>query len=196
MRILPTVLPAILGLLWVVVPARGQGVAPADAAYRLKAGDLVRISVYQEEDLATETRVTREGTITFPLLGTVALAGRSVLEVKRELEARLGKEYLVNPQVTLTVVEYVKERVTVLGQVQSPGTVEIPQEGRMDVLGAIAKAGGYTRIADPGKITVRRTAQGKDEIIRLDGRKLARDAAAKPFEVRADDVITVGESLF
>lgn len=170
--------------------------AQADRGYILKANDLVRITVFQEEDMTTETRISKSGHVVIPLLGSVRLEGKSVDGAVRELTAALDKDYIINPQVTLTVLEYAKQRVTVLGQVQKPGTLEIPDEGSLDLLGAIAMAGGYTRIADPGNITVRRKVAGEDKVFRVNGKKLASDKEAKPFLMQADDVVTVGESLF
>jgi polysaccharide export outer membrane protein len=170
--------------------------AQADRGYILKANDLIRITVYQEDDMTTETRISKSGHIVFPLLGSLSLEGKSVDASVKEITAALDRDYIINPQVTLTVLEYAKQRVTVLGQVQKPGTLEIPDEGRLDLLGAIAMAGGYTRIADPGNITVRRKVANEDKVYRINAKKLASDKEAKPFMIQPDDVINVGESLF
>ena len=121
----------------------------ASDSYVLRDNDLVRLTVFQEDDMTTETRVSKSGYITLPLLGAVEVAGKSVADATNEIRTRLDKDYIINPQVTLTVMEYAQQWVTVLGEVQKPGQVQIPPEGGLDLLGAIALAGGYTRVADP-----------------------------------------------
>ena len=66
----------------------------------------------------------------------------------------------------------------------------------LDVLGAIALAGGYTKIAAPNRITVRRQVNGQDQVFRVDGKKLANDTSVKVFYVQPGDMITVGQSIF
>ena len=162
----------------------------------LHNNDLIRITVFDEDDLLTETRISKTGCITFPLLGSLQLAGKTVDEAVAEIRTKLDKDYVINPHVTLTVLEYAIQWVTVLGEVQKPGTVEIPPEGGLDVLGAIALAGGYTKIAAPNRITVRREVNGRDELIKVDGKKLAKDPTVKVFYVQPGDMITVGQSIF
>ena len=69
-----------------------------------------------------------------------------------------ARDYLVNPKVNVTLVGYAKRRFTMLGQVNRPGSFEMPEgsPGGIDLLEAVAMAGGYTRIAAPERITVRR----------------------------------------
>ena len=96
---------------------------------------------------------------------------------------------------TLTVFEYGKRRFTVLGEVQKSGTFDMPEREKVTLLDAIAMAGGYTRIADPSKVTLKRKENGKETIVRLNAKKMAKDNR-ETFEIQPGDVITVGESLF
>lgn len=185
-------IPAFAGILLFV----GLTCAWGQSGYVLRSNDVIKISVFQEEDMETETKISKSGHITFPLLGSVKLAGKTVNQAVDEITAKLDADYIINPQVTLTVLEYAKARVTVLGQVQNPGAIEIPDEGSLDVLGAIAMAGGYTRIADPGKVTLRRNSEGKERVFKINAKKLAKDEEAKPIQVQPNDVIVVGESFF
>ena len=162
----------------------------------LQNNDLIRITVFGEDDLLTETRISKSGTITFPLLGSLQVAGKTVDEATAEIRRKLDKDYVINPQVTLMVLEYATQWVTVLGEVQKPGTVEIPPEGGLDILGAIALAGGYTKIAAPNRITVRRQVNGQDQLFKVDGKRLANDTSVKVFYVQPGDMITVGQSMF
>ncbi len=159
--------------------------------YLLKNNDLIRITVFQEDDLTTESRISKTGYITFPLLGLLHLEGMTVSAAQEEIRALLDKDYIVHPHVTLSVIEYSKQRVTVLGEVQRPGDVEIPTEGGLDLLGAIAMGGGYTPDADSTHVNVRRMVNGKEEILYVNAQELARDPNAKPFTVLPDDAITV-----
>jgi polysaccharide export outer membrane protein len=170
--------------------------AYTDGSYRLRVNDLLRITVFQEDDLTTETRISESGSINFPLIGSVRVAGRTVNDVTEEIRARLDKDYLVNPHVTLLLVEFSKQMVTVLGEVQKPGQVQIPAEGGLDLLGAIALAGGYTRVANPAHVTVRRMVNGEDKIFLVDAKKLARDSTVGQFLVLPGDTINVGQSIF
>jgi protein involved in polysaccharide export with SLBB domain len=180
-----------------VTAAAGTATATADESDTvLHNNDLVRITVFQEDDLLTEARISKNGSIIFPLLGSVELAGKTVNQAVTEIRERLDKDYIINPQVTLTVLEYATQWVTVLGEVQKPGTVEIPPEGNLDLLGAIALAGGYTKIAAPNRISVRRTVNGQDEVIQVNGKDLAKNTNTKIFYVHPGDTIMIGQSVF
>ena len=164
--------------------------------YRLAPNDMIEVKVYQEDDLTTKVRLAKDGTVTFPLLGTVGLGGKSVDECAAHIRELLGKDYLVNPQVTITVVEYAKRRFTVLGQVQKPGSFEIPNEESVTLLQAIAMAGGYTRLANTSRVIVTRVKDGKKATYNLDVKSATNDTDTKPFEIQPDDTITIVERVF
>ena len=158
--------------------------------------ELVEINVFQEPDLDTAVRIPGDGRITFPLIGEIALTGQSVQQETRLIHDRLQARFLVNPQVSIAVLEPAKRLFTVLGQVQRPGTYRFPEQQNLDLLQVIGIAGGYTRVADPGRIIVKRRVDGLERIIRLDGKRLAREENVEPFSIMIGDVITVGERLF
>lgn len=161
--------------------------------YVLKPNDVVLVKVYQEEDLTIQARVARDGSITLPLLGTVYIGTNSVEKAIGLIRDGLAKDYLVNPQVSLSIVEYAKRRFTVLGQVNRPGAYEMPSDDRINLLQAIAMAGGYTRIGNPKKITVQRVVADETRIFQCNAESMAKNAGDKPFEIQEDDTITVGE---
>lgn len=165
------------------------------SAYRLSPNDVLRVKVFQEDDLTTEIRLGKDGSATFPLLGVINLGGKTVDEAAASIRYLLGKDYLVNPQVTLTVTEYSKRRFTVLGQVQKPGSYDIPSEETVTMLQAIAMAGGFTRLAVQGKVTVTRTLGGKRSLT-VDVKSAANDPTMQPFEILPDDTIFVAERVF
>jgi polysaccharide biosynthesis/export protein len=170
----------------------------APAGYILSPNDQVAVEVFGEDDLRTNGRLNGEGNLSVPLVGSVHLAGLTLTQAAARLTDLYGRDYLVNPRVNVMLVGYAKRRFTVLGQVNRPGSYEMPDgspEG-VDLLEAVAMAGGYTRIAAPERISVRRHSNsGKDEIIRVDAKRLARGDRGN-FTVLPGDAITVGESIF
>ena len=158
--------------------------------------DVLEIKVFQEADLDSKQRVSREGVIVFPLVGSVKVGGKSPEEAARLIRDLLAKDYLVNPQVSVSISEYDKRRFTVLGQVQKPGTYDMPDREAVTLLQAIGLAGGYTRIADPAKVTVKRRTEDRESVLRVDAKSMANGRSAGVFDVLPGDVITVGESIF
>ena len=163
--------------------------------YVLRPDDTVQVTVYQEEDMGAKARLEKDGTILLPLLGKIQIGGKSLEDASRAIRELLGKDYLVNPQVSVSIVEYGKRRFTVLGQVQRPGSYEMPSEEPMNLLQAIAVAGGYTRIGAPTKVTVQRRVNDETKTFKLDAEAMSKDQNAKPFEIQPDDTITIGERL-
>jgi polysaccharide export outer membrane protein len=164
--------------------------------YQILPADILEINVFQEPDLKSTLRVSNEGTIAFPLIGMVPVGGLTPQGAAQALRDRLAKGYLVNPQVSVTVMEFSKRRFTVLGEVQKPGSYDMPDQQDVTVLQAIGMAGGYTRIANPGKVTLMRKAEGKSRTFALNAKKMAAGNAESAFIVRPGDVITVAESRF
>ena len=163
--------------------------------YRLTPNDVIQVKVYQEDDLETRGRVAQDGSLTLPLVGVVKIGGKSVEQAAAMIRELYGTDYLVNPQVSVIILEYAKRNFTVLGQVQKPGSYEIPNEQSVDLLRAIAIAGGYTRIGNPSKITVQRKVGDETKIFKLDAEAMAKEKNAKPFEILPEDTVTVGEKF-
>ena len=166
------------------------------SGYILAPNDLVQIKVFQEDDLESKLRISQDGTVTFPLVGVLRLGGKTPQEAARVVRDALAKGYLVSPQVTITVLSYTKYRVTVLGQVQKPGTYDFPDRDKLTLLEAIGLAGGYTRGANPSKVIVKRIVNGKESVYQLNAKNMASQGATKGFEILPGDVITVAESMF
>jgi len=132
-----------------------------------------------------------------PLLGSVHLAGLTLTQAASKLSELYGRDYLVNPKVNVMLLGYAKRRFSILGQVSRPGSYEMPESspGGIDLLEAIALAGGYTRIAAPERITVRRQAANGDQIFKVNAKKFNKGGGGG-FRVEPGDTITVGESIF
>jgi len=167
-----------------------------DANYKLSANDLLDFRVFQEPELDGVIRVSGDGTAIFPLIGAVNVVGKTVTAATEEIKARYRDGYLVYPQVSLTVRTYAQKLFTVLGQVQKPGSYDMKGSDEITLLQAIGMAGGYTKIANPGRVTVKRQQEGGERLIKLDAKRMARGDDSASFYIKPGDVITVAESLF
>ncbi len=178
--------------------ATGAEAISAPAGYQLGANDQVAVEVFGEDDLRTNGRLNGEGNLSVPLLGSVHLAGLTLTQAASRLTELYGRDYLVNPRVNVVLVGYAKRRFTVLGQVNRPGSYEMPEgnPGGVDLLEAIAMAGGYTRIAAPDRISIRRNRDGaSDQILKVNAKRVAKGEGVR-VSVLPGDTVTVGESFF
>ncbi|MEI7729984.1 MAG: polysaccharide biosynthesis/export family protein [Verrucomicrobiota bacterium] len=169
----------------------------------IRPGHTIQMRVYPEDDLATRTVVDSKGMVNLPQLGSVQVGGLTVEDAAKLIQELYAKGYLVNPQVDLQLVlgeaaaAAVKlSHFSVLGQVAKPGTIDLPPEESVNLLQAIAMAGGYTRLGSPAKITLVRMENGQPKIYKLNADKMLNDRKNKPFEILPNDIITVGEKLF
>lgn len=129
--------------------------------YQLRQGDTVLISVWREDALQKQVVVLPDGSITFPLIGRVEVAGLGTPEVERRITAKL-KEYLPDPVVTVVIAGIDGNRAYVIGKVMHPGSLII--SGPTTVLQAISLVGGFDKFADEGGIKVIRSKSDGQEI--------------------------------
>ena len=124
-------------------PAQPRAAA-VSAEYRLALGDTIRITVFQSPDLSLETRISEAGVISYPLLGSVNLAGLTVAEAEQRIAAGLRTGNFVNqPQVSINVVAARGNQVSVLGQVGRPGRYPL-ETGEVNLTDIVATAGGVS----------------------------------------------------
>jgi polysaccharide export outer membrane protein len=185
-----------------VVPApvapvlRGGGtLASGESDYVLVIGDVVELNVFREPDLQTQATIARDGTVQLPLIREVKLAGLTIRDAREQLRGLYDKKFLVDPQVFLNVVKYAERKFTIMGQVARPGSYELQGGERIDLLEAIGLAGGFTRIANRGRVIVQRRTGNEVTAIKANAKKMA-DGRETPLEVQPGDVITVSESWF
>jgi protein involved in polysaccharide export with SLBB domain len=181
----------------VSAPMPNSGVS-APAGYILIANDQVAVEVFGEDDLRTNGRLNGEGNLSVPLLGSIHLAGLTLTQAASKLTELYGRDYLVSPKVNVMLIGYAKRRFSVLGQVNRPGSYEMPDgsPGGIDLLEAIAMAGGYTRIAAPERVSVRRhPATGSDQFFKVNAKRFTKGSGGS-FLVEPGDTVTVGESIF
>jgi polysaccharide biosynthesis/export protein len=134
--------------------------------YVLHAGDVILISVWREQDLTLELNVRPDGGISYPLAGDVQVAGLSIDQVRQEIARRLEK-FIPDPEVSVIARQLLGNVIYVVGRVARPG--EFPIRGTVDVLQAIAIAGGTTTFAELDDIKVlRRNAEGKQVALDFD----------------------------
>jgi len=127
--------------------------ASTAADYRLASGDKLRIEVYKDTQLSQSLQVRPDGKITLPLVGDVTAAGRTSMELRDAIATSL-KEYIKEPVVTVIVVETMPQLVYVTGEVNKPGPVAI--NGPLNILQALAMAGGFTDFANRKDIQIQR----------------------------------------
>ena len=177
-------------------PSSTGGVS-APAGYVLSPTDQVTIEVFGEDDLRTSGRLNPEGNLSVPLLGSIHLAGLTLTQAVSKLTELYSRDYLVNPKINVMLLGYARKRFSILGQVNHPGSLEMPEntQNGIDILEAIALAGGYTRIASPERITVRRQSASGDQIFKVNAKRFTKGKGGG-FLVKPGDTINVGESIF
>lgn len=164
--------------------------------YLLQAGDLVEIKVYKEDDMERTLRVSTNGSVTFPLIGNVKIAGLTVSQAESKMERAL-QAYLKTPSVSFLIKEYANKTVYVLGQVKKPASIPIIPEKTMTLLEAITSAGGFTDIAAMSKVKILRMENGVQKSIEVDVTQITKDGN-KQYDVplKPADVVFVPQSLF
>lgn len=134
------------------------------SANTLGASDKLAIRVY-EEDLGGEFVISPDGTINFPLVGKLTVNGLTCSEVEDTLATRLKEGYLRDPSVSCSVIEFNSKKVSVFGEVKSPGNFRY--EDQMSVVEAVTSAGGFTERASPNQTTLVRVVQGEKVRVRV-----------------------------
>jgi protein involved in polysaccharide export with SLBB domain len=175
--------------------AANQAITAAGGDYVLAPSDTIEMTIFHEPDLTTQTRIASDGSAQFPLIGELKIAGMPMRDAREMIRRRYDADYLVEPQVYLNVIGYAQRKFTILGQVAKPGSYDFPPGEHLTLLEAVGIAGGFTRLADEGGLTVKRSSRGAEQTLKVNARKLTAKNG-KPFELAAGDVITVGESWF
>lgn len=132
--------------------------------YRVQPGDVLQVSVWKEKDLDLEVLVRPDGGLSFPLAGDIAASGKSIIELRDALSARL-KEFIPDPVVTVAIKQIGGNHVYVLGKVNRPG--EFPFSKPVDVMQALSLAGGTTPYAALNDIVILRRDNGQVQALRF-----------------------------
>ena len=123
--------------------------------YILKPSDVISIEVYQEVDLNKSARIQGDGSVALALIGKVKVAGMTAGEAQSLIIDLYNRDYLVDPQISLLVVEFSPKVIHVLGSVNSPGVVSIPPDRDLSLTEAIASVRGVSRLGNPKSITIK-----------------------------------------
>lgn len=187
----------LLAVLAIILAAPPAALAQA-AGYRIQAGDVLAITVLEDETLNREVLVLPDGRISVPLAGSVTARGQTVEQVERTIADRLAANFAVRPNVFVSVVE-VQDiadtyNIYVLGRVGDPGVKEV--EVGTTLLQAIALAGGFDRFAATRRIQLRRRdpGTGQERLFLFNYNAVERGGAIQSMiTLREGDVIIVPE---
>ena len=160
--------------------------------YEVGIGDVIEVTAFQEDEITGEFLVEASGAITFPLLGAVPVAGMTPASIAAVLEELLEKDYYVDVQLQVKVEVFASQPVTLLGEVQTPGTYYL--EGRTTLTELLSKAGGLRSSAGP-VLELRRTAraegEGAPEPMIFETAKLSTGESGRDVILQAGDVLYV-----
>ena len=164
--------------------------APVEAStYRLGPEDVLEISVWREDALKREVLVRPDGGISYPLIGDMQAAGKTVGELRGEITKRLEK-FVPDAAVSVTVLKTGSQRIYVLGKVTKPG--EFPVGRNIDVLQALSMAGGLTQFADQNGIRIMRREADRQVMLPFEyGRVVRGEKLEQNVLLRAGDVVVV-----
>lgn len=155
------------------------------SGYKLASGDVIRINVFDEPELSIEgLRLSDAGTISYPFLGELQVTGLTVGELEKKINSGLKGDYLVEPEVTVSIVTY--RQFYIHGEVEEPGG--FPYVPGITLRKAVAVAGGFTERASKRKIFVIRDGEIQNSNV---GRPISLDEMISP-----GDIITVEQSFF
>lgn len=140
-------------------------------SYHLQPGDVITVSVWKETDLQSDVLIRPDGGFSFPLAGEVAAVGKTVDDIRALLVDRL-KRYIPNPVVTVAVKQINGNRVYVVGRVNRAG--DFPLSSPLDVMQAIALAGGTTPFAAVNDIVILRRQNGEEQALHFHYSDVAR----------------------
>jgi polysaccharide biosynthesis/export protein len=174
---------------------------PVNKDYIIGSGDELQIQVWDHDDLNRTVEVSHDGTFSFPFIGKVRAAGKSVFELQNYLIKKLSDGYLVAPQVTVGIAQYRNKKAFILGEVHRPGSYILKQN--MHLLELISEAGGFT--ANRGTVcTIIRSAEAKNlsnpvpiknasahEIIKIDLTRLANGDPSENIAIEPNDSIYI-----
>lgn len=157
-----------------------------DSTYALRAGDVIRITTWKEEGMDQELTILPDGTVNYPLVGTLNVAGKTTGEVQTLIKTKLER-LIPAASVTVSVKEARGNSISVIGQVSRPG--EIMMNRPLTVMQALSQAGGLTSFANESRISILRTVDGKQTALPFDysdvstGRALETNITLAPGDV-------------
>jgi polysaccharide export outer membrane protein len=186
--------PSLSKSFFVLVAAGAVGVSAwaqdVVAPYKLRPADRLQVSVWREEALQREVRVLPDGSITFPLVGRLPVAGLDTEQVEKRIAERL-KTFIPDPIVTVAISGTDGNIVYVLGKVAKPGVVPLTAD-TTTVLQVLSQAGGLDRFADGNAVRVLREEGGQRNVLAVRYNDLIKgDSLQTNVPLRAGDTVLV-----
>lgn len=174
-----------------------EGAEIPSSSYEISPLDYLRVALYVADEMQfeSEVRVSQNGSITVPHLGTVNVAGKTIDEMREDLYQPYNRDFYVDPHIEVVILSYAERSVTVIGKVNRQGLVPFPSEEGLSLLEAIALAGGWSadRLADKSNVTITRTNDaGEKFLIEVD----ARDITTQDHPLKEGDLIRVPERMW
>jgi len=164
--------------------------------YILKPSDVISVNVYQEDDLEKSVRIEGDGSVALALIGKVKVAGMTVAEAQSLITDLYNRDYLVDPQVSVLVVQFSPKVVHILGSVNSPGVVQIPPDRDLTLTEAIAGVRGVSRLGNPKAITIKRIDEnGRARQMEVNFSRIVTDPNVKDIVLKEGDTIWVPERI-
>ena len=157
--------------------------------YVIGAEDMLQVSVWKNEAMSRTLPVRPDGKISLPLLHDIQAAGLTPLQLRDKIAAALA-EFMPNPEVAVTVMDVRSYRVSVLGEVQKPGVLQL--KAPTTVLEALAQAGGFRDFASPSKIVIfRKDASGQTQRLRFNYNRAVGGGGEENVSLKSGDVVVV-----
>jgi polysaccharide biosynthesis/export protein len=189
-RLLPVSLHPVAVVAWLLLAIASGQVSAQAMREVIGPGDTIRISAYRNPDLTTEARLSDEGKLNVPLVGEMKLSGMTPDQAAKRIADRLKQgKYVLDPQITVTVVQARSRLVAVLGFVNSPGRYELDGISAK-ISDVIAMAGGLDPNASD-KIILQPSGGGRNEPVTVDLSSIIQGDASKNIDVRGGDSIFV-----
>jgi polysaccharide biosynthesis/export protein len=165
---------------------QAAAIPPTPSDYRVGPGDLLRVNVFDHPELASDLRVSQSGNLTFPLLGQLAVAGQSTHEIESALiQGLAGGGFVRGPQVSVLVIDYQSQKISVMGQVTRPGQYALTAS--QHVLDLLAEAGGVVNMIAADDAT----------LIRHDGEHVPIDLVAMfAGDPRQNPEVGAGDTIY
>jgi polysaccharide export outer membrane protein len=164
--------------------------------YILKPSDVISIEVYQEADLNKSARIQGDGSVALALIGKVKVAGMTAGEAQSLIIDLYNRDYLVDPQISLLVVEFSPKVIHILGSVNNPGVVPIPPDRDLTLTEAIASVRGVSRLGNPKSMTIKRVEEdGRARQMEVNFSRIIKDPNSKDIILKEGDTIWVPERI-
>jgi polysaccharide export outer membrane protein len=162
--------------------------AYGESEFRLGPDDVIDVTVYQDKELDRTVPVRPDGKISLPLIGEMTASGKTVIDLQKEISQKL-KAFVADPTVTVVVKEVNSPKVSILGEVKTPGRYKIGD--RTTLLDALAMAGGQTEYSKKKATIIRVNSDGSQRQIEMNIKDQLKGRRTDPFYVLPYDKIYI-----